>query len=98
MQASEYAKLMSLTDKQGKLYKEMEKELKAGGDVDMTRLTVLTQLYDKVGNKCHKRLNMLADTANTECKAITYESPSSSSSSDSSPNTTLDEDERKAGN
>ena len=63
-----------------------------------SRLSVLTKLYDKVGNRCHKRLNMLADTANTECKAITYESPSSSSSSDSSPNTTVDEDERKAGN
>ena len=75
----------------------MEKELKAGGEVDMQRLTVLTQMYDKVGNKCHKRLNLLADTANTECKAITYESPSSSLSSDSSPNTTVNEDETEAG-
>ena len=96
--ASEYAKLLTLTDKQSKLYREVEKALKAGEELDMDRLTVLTQMYDKVGNRCHKRLNSLADTANTECKAITYESSSSCSSSDSSPNTTVDEDERKAGN
>ena len=96
--SAEYAKLLTLTDKQRKLYREVEKTLKAGDDVDMDRLTVLTQMYDKVGNRCHKRLNSLSDTANTECLAITYESSSSSSNSDSSPDTTLDEDEKRAGN
>ena len=62
----------------------MEKELRAGGEIDMDRFTVLTAMYNKVGNNCHKRLNNLADT---ECKAVTYESNSSSSDS-SSPNTT----------
>ena len=93
--AEEYSKLLELTNKQGALYGQVEQGLKAGEEVDMDRFSVLTKMYDKVGNRCYRRLNDLADT---ECKAITYESSSSCSSSDSSPNTTVDEDERKAGN
>ena len=88
--ADKYTKLLALNNKQSGLYKEMEKELKAGGEINMDRFCVLTAMYDKVGNNCHKRLNNLADT---ECKAVTYKSNSSSSDS-SSPNTTVEEDDR----
>ena len=78
--AKEYSKLLELTNKQGALYEQVEQGLKAGEAVDMDRFSVLTKMYDKVGNRCHRRLNDLADT---ECKAITYESPTSGSSPDS---------------
>ena len=79
MRAEEYSKLLELTNKQSALYGKMEQGLKAGDAVDMARFSVLSKMYDKVGNRCHKRLNNLADT---ECKAITYESPTSDSSTD----------------
>ena len=77
--AEEYSKLLELTNKQVDLYGKVEQGLKAGEEVDMARFSVLSKMYDKVGNRCHKRLNNLADT---ECKAITYESPTSGSSTD----------------
>ena len=81
--AEQYKKLLNLTNKQGELYKEVEKGLRNGDEIDLARFNVLVEMYDKVGNKCHKRLNNMADT---ECKAVTYESASS-------PDTTLDDDE-----
>ena len=89
--ADEYSKLLQLSNKQGALYKEMEEGLRAGDEIDMARLKVLSKMYDKVGNRCYKRLNNLADT---ECKAIMYDGSSSSSSS---PDTTVEDEDNKAG-
>lgn len=89
--AGEYKKLLELTNKQGELYNEVEKGLRNGDEIDFARFNVLVEMYDKVGNRSHKRLNSLADTADTECKAVTYES---SSSATSSPDTTVDDDEK----
>ena len=89
--AEQYKKLLNLTNKQGALYKEVEKGLRNGDEIDFARFNVLVEMYDRVGNRSHKRLNSLADTADTECKAVTYES---SSSATSSPDTTVDDDEK----
>ena len=42
--AEEYSKLLQLTNKQGSLYEEVEKGLRAGDEIDMARLNVLTKM------------------------------------------------------
>ena len=73
---------MDLTNKQGELYKEVEWVSEEWGRDRLRQV----QCAGGDVRQGRKRLNSLADT---ECKAVTYESASS-------PDTTL-EDEEKAG-